>query len=306
LDKILVTTSSFGKEDSSPIDMLCEAGYEVVLNPLGRKLTENEVLNLLSEVKPVAMVAGVEPLTARVLGSAPFLKVISRCGIGMDSVDLDTAEKRGITIMNTPDGPTRAVAELTVGMMLNAMRKITEVDSAIRSGQWRRPMGRLLGEQTVGLMGCGRIGSAVAELLKPFGPRMIGYDPFVKDHPLVSIVSLTEMLKESDVVSLHIPYDQSIYHLFNEKKINKMKTGALLINTSRGGIVDEEALYDAIVSGHLAGACLDTFEKEPYTGPLTELGQVVLTPHIGSYAKEARIKMEKDAVYNLLSVIKNS
>lgn len=306
MDKILVTTSSFGKEDSSPIDMLCEAGYEVVLNPLGRKLTENEVLNLLSDVKPVAMVAGVEPLTARVLGSVPFLKVISRCGIGMDSVDLDAAKKIGITVMNTPDGPTRAVAELTVGMMLNAMRKITEVDSAIRSGQWRRPMGRLLGEQTVGLMGCGRIGSAVAALLKPFGPRMIGYDPFVKDHPLVSIVSLTEMLKESDLVSLHIPYDQSVYHLFNKEKINKMKKGALLINTSRGGIVDEEALYDAIVSGHLGGACLDTFEKEPYTGPLTELGQVVLTPHIGSYAKEARIKMEKDAVYNLLSVIKNS
>jgi len=303
LNKVLVTTSSFGKDDPSIITSLEEAGFEVVLNPYGRKLTEEEVLNLLLEVKPKAMIAGVEPLTAKVLDGIPSMSVISRCGIGLDSVDLDAAKKKGIRVLNTPDAPTEAVAELTVGLMLSAMRRIVEVDSEIRAGNWKRPMGKLLGAQTVGLVGCGRIGSAVARLLKPFGVRLIGYDPFIKEHPAISILSLDELLKQADIISLHVPYNESMHHLVNKQLIDKMKQGAIIINTSRGGIVDEEALYEALVSGHLGGACLDTFEREPYKGPLDELSQVILTPHIGSYAKEARIKMEREAAHNLLSTI---
>ena len=303
MNKVLVTTSSFGKDDPSIITSLEEAGFEVVLNPYGRKLTEEEVLNLLLEVKPKAMIAGVEPLTAKVLDGIPSMSVISRCGIGLDSVDLDAAKKKGIRVLNTPDAPTEAVAELTVGLMLSAMRRIVEVDSEIRAGNWKRPMGKLLGAQTVGLVGCGRIGSAVARLLKPFGVRLIGYDPFIKEHPAISILSLDELLKQADIISLHVPYNESMHHLVNKQLIDKMKQGAIIINTSRGGIVDEEALYEALVSGHLGGACLDTFEREPYKGPLDELSQVILTPHIGSYAKEARIKMEREAAHNLLSTI---
>lgn len=303
MNRILITTSSFGKEDSSVLKPLQDAGYEVILSPYSRKLSEEEVLSLLLEVKPVAMIAGVEPLTARVLEGAEGLKVISRCGIGLDNVDLTTARSRGITVLSTPDGPTQAVAELSVGLMLAGLRHIVETDTAIRSGKWRRPMGRLLGEQTVGIVGCGRIGSAVAELVKPFGTKLLGYDPYINGHPIIHLVSLDELLEEADIVSLHLSYGKSTHHLIDKQLLAKMKKGGLVINASRGGIVDEEALYEAIVSGHLGGACIDTFEEEPYTGLLTKLPQVVLTSHIGSYAKEARAKMERQAVLNLLSAM---
>lgn len=303
MTRILITISSFGKEDSSPLNSLRDAGYEVMTNPYGRRLSEDEVLNLVLEVKPVAMIAGLEPLTAQVLERAENLKVISRCGIGLDNVDLNAARSRGITVLNTPDAPTRAVAELTIGLILAGLRYIVEADTAIRSGQWKRPMGRLLGEQTLGIIGCGRIGSAVAELVKPFGAKLLGYDPYINGHRTTRLVSLDKLLADSDVVSLHLPYGESTHHLVDRQWLSKMKKGALLINTSRGGIVDEDALYEAIVSGHLGGACVDTFETEPYTGPLANLPQVVLTPHIGSYAREARINMERQAVNNLLSVL---
>lgn len=304
MKKVLITTSSYGKDDPSVIALLNQEGYEVVLNPFGRKLTEEEVLELLWQVGPVAMIAGVEPLTARVLGRTSGLKVISRCGIGLDNIDLDVARQNGIAVLNTPDAPTQAVAELTLGLMIASLRKIVEVDAGIRAGNWRRPMGKLLGGQTVGIVGCGRIGSMVAQLLKNFGSKLIGYDPFIKEHSLIPLVSLDKLLSQADIVSLHIPYNQSVSHLLNKQLIDNMKTGAVLINTSRGGIVDEEALYDAVIEGRLAGACLDTFEREPYTGPLSKLSQVILTPHIGSYAKEARVKMEREAALNLLSAMK--
>jgi D-3-phosphoglycerate dehydrogenase len=304
MNKILITTSSFGKEDPSATKLLQDAGYEVILNPHGRKLSEDEVLNLLLEVKPVGMIAGVEPLTARVLEQAKDLKVISRCGIGLDNVDLNATRDRGIIVLNAPDGPTQAVAELTVGLMLAGLRHIVETDTAIHSGQWKRPMGRLLAEQTVGIVGCGRIGSAVAELVKPFGTKLLGYDPNISRHQVIHLVRLDELLEEADIVSLHLPYGKSTHHLVDKQLLGKMKKGALVVNTSRGGVVDEQGLYEAIVSGHLGGACIDTFEEEPYTGPLTNLPQVVLTAHIGSYAKEARTKMERQAILNLLSAMK--
>lgn len=304
MSRVLITTSSFGQEDKSVIKLLQEAGFEVKNNPYGRKLNEDEVLALILELEPAAIIAGLEPLTARVLEQAKVLKVISRCGIGLDNVDLEAARSRSIIVMSTPDAPVPAVAELTVGLMLAGLRHIVEVDTAIRSGQWKRPMGRLLGEQTVGIVGCGRIGTAVAMLVKPFGARLLGYDPNVNRHGIIQMVSLDRLLADADVVSLHIPYGESTHHLVDSGWLARMKKGALLINTSRGGIIDEGALHQAIVSGHLEGACLDTLEEEPYSGPLTGLPQVVLTSHIGSYAREARAKMEREAVVNLLSAMK--
>jgi D-3-phosphoglycerate dehydrogenase len=304
MNRVLITTASFGKEDSSVLKPLRDAGYEVKLNPYGRRLSEDELLGLLLEVKPVAMIAGVEPVTAQVLEQVKNLKVISRCGAGLDSVDLNTARDKGIIVLSTPDGPTQAVAELTVGLMLAGLRHIVEVDVAIRSGEWKRPMGRLLGEQAVGIVGCGRIGSAVAELVKSFGAKLLGYDAHIDGHQIIHLVSLDQLLEDADIISLHVPYGKDTHHLIDKQLLSRMKKGALVINTSRGGIVDEQALYEAIVSGHLGGACIDTFEEEPYTGSLTRLPQVVLTSHIGSYAKEARVKMEREAVLNLLYAMK--
>lgn len=300
---ILITTSSFGKADPRPLDRLRAAGFDVYLNPFGRKLSEKEVLNLVEKHQPTGIVAGVEPLTRNVLSAAKQLQAISRCGIGMESVDCATAKELGISVSNTPDGPTLAVAELTVGMVLTLLRKIHRSDAGIRAGQWVRPMGGLLHGKTVGIVGCGRIGAAVAVRLKAFGCRMLGCDVIQKESESIQVVDTDQVLAESDIISLHIPGGTSNYHFMDGPRINSMKKGAVLINAARGDLVDETALIEALQSGRLAGAALDTFEHEPYEGPLSALENVLLTAHIGSYAAEARVMMEVQAVDNLLKCL---
>lgn len=302
--KILITTSSFGKADISPLEYLKERVYEVVLNPYRRKLTEEEVSTLLSATKAIGMIAGLEPLTKKVLEQAPNLKVIVRCGIGMDKVDLKTAERLGIRVYNTPDGPTSAVAELTLGLILAVLRRISEADRNIRGGNWNPLMGKLLAKQTVGIIGCGRIGSKVGELLNAFGTTVIGCDLHLQDSNGIELVDFERLLSSSDIITLHVPYMKENHHLINSETIKKMKKGAILINTARGGIVDENAIYKAIKNGHLTGAGFDTFEKEPYKGSLMGLPTVVMTSHMGSYAQESRIQMEWDAVKKLIQGLK--
>jgi D-3-phosphoglycerate dehydrogenase / 2-oxoglutarate reductase len=299
--KILITTSSFGKLDQTPLQNLEKAGCQVELNPFGRKLTEAEISQLIKEIQPNGMVAGVEPLTAKVLQQATQLKVISRCGIGMDSVDLIAAQKLGIKVTNTPDAPTIPVAELTLGMMLSLLRQIHLSDAGIKRGTWERPMGSLLYQKTVGLIGCGRIGSYVAKLVSAFGSNVIGYDPICQSNEYYRCVELENLLAQADIVNLHLPYSTANHHYINQEKIERMKPGSLLINTARGGLIDEKALYMALQSGHIAGAAIDSFEQEPYSGHLKNLTNVLLTGHIGSYAKEGRVMMEQQAVDNLLA-----
>ena len=282
------------------MDAIDNAGLTVVRNPYGRKLTETETLDLIETHRPVAILAGVESLTSAILERAKGLKIISRCGVGMDSVDLVAASTLGITVTNTPDGPTLPVAELTVGLMLSLIRKIHVSDSSIRHGQWERPTGNLLFEKTVGIIGCGRIGTAVAKLLAPFGVRLLGFDPF-RSQPLdFPLVAIDELLSESDLVSLHLPFSDSNLRFIDTGRLAQMKHGSFLINASRGGLVDEEALAAALASGHLAGAALDCFGSEPYLGPLAQSPKTLLTAHIGSYAKEARVLMERQATQNIL------
>lgn len=297
MNNILINTSSFNKVN---LEILQQKKFNVYYNKFGRKLTEQEVIELIQDIQPVGIIAGLEPLTREVFETAENLKVISRCGVGVDNIDLEEAHKRRITVICTPNAPVEAVAELTVALILSSIRKIPEADNNVRKGKWKGSMGNLLRDQTVGVVGCGKIGTAVADLIRPFGTKIFGHDPVIKNHSAIKLISLNELLKISNIVSLHIPYNKTTHHIFNEQKINLMKEGALLINTARGGLIDEEALYDALIRGHLSGACLDTFEEEPYKGPLINLSQVVLTPHVGSYAKEARMEMEKEAVNNLL------
>jgi D-3-phosphoglycerate dehydrogenase len=219
----------------------------------------------------------------------------------MDSVDLQTAEQLGIKVTNTPDAPTIPVAELTLGMILSLLRKIHISDSAIRSAKWVRPMGNLLFDKTVGLIGCGRIGTCVGKLLSAFGCKVQGFDPFVKESTHIKLVDFDSVMSGSDMVSLHIPYTKDNHHILGRQAIAQMKKGSYVINASRGGLVDEAALYDLLVSGHLGGAALDCFEKEPYAGKLTGLDNVLLTGHIGSYAIEGRNMQERQALDNLLA-----
>jgi D-3-phosphoglycerate dehydrogenase len=270
------------------------------MNPHGRRLSEDEVAELVA-TGVIAILAGLEPLTDRVLSNAKSLRVIARCGTGLDSVDLQAASRLGIDVFNTPDAPTQAVAELTIAHMLNSLRHISTTDSNMRSGKWTPTMGSLLATKTVGLIGVGRIGSAVAKLAQAFGARVIGFDPVVSSHNSVELLSLDEVFNQADIVSLHVPINDQTHHIVNASAISRMKPGSIVVNVSRGGLIDESALYDALKSQHLSGAALDCFEDEPYSGPLLQLPGVHVTAHMGSYARETRDLMEVEASTNLVN-----
>jgi D-3-phosphoglycerate dehydrogenase len=182
--------------------------------------------------------------------------------------------------------------------MINILRKVSQMENELKAGQWKKRMGNLLCEKRVGIKGFGRIGKKVAELLRPFGCEIAYADPFLKDGLLgLQRMSLKELLCWADIITIHVGVGEK---LIGGKEFQHMKKGALLINTSRGGVVDESVLYEYLKNGNLSGAALDVFEEEPYFGDLKELDNVILTPHIGSYAMEARVEMEKQAVENLL------
>lgn len=300
--KIAILTTSFGEYDKSPVEFCERAGYAVTFNPYGRKLKPDEVVKVAGEA--VGIIAGTETISADMLSGLPRLKVISRCGVGMENVDLEAARRHGIMVFNTPDAPTEAVAELAIGLILNLLRKTSRMDRAVRSGVWEKLMGNLLSGKHVGIIGFGRIGKRVAELLTAFGCEVIYYDPFIKEKsPGFKSVSMAELLKTSDIVTVHASTKETI---LRGSEISSMKKGGWLVNISRGEAVDEDALYSALKSGHLAGAAMDVFKEEPYKGPLIELNNVVLTPHVGSYAKESRVQMEKQAVENLLKGLESA
>ncbi len=305
-DKILISTSSFGKCGDKPLKLLHEYNFEIILNPYARKLKPNEIIELGR--KCIGIIAGVESLNADVLDSLPRLRCISRCGSGLDNIDLKKAEKLGITIRNTPYGPTRAVAELTIGMIFDVLRQISFRDRGIRNGEWNKEMGFLLKDKKVGILGLGRIGKTVTELLLRLSTQVYGYDinpdfEWVKKYN-IKLLSFDDLIKISDILCVHVSFSSDNKHLIGETEFKKMKKDSFLINLSRGGAVDEGALYKMLKNKQLAGAAIDVYEKEPYNGPLKELDNVVLTPHIGSYAKEARRDMEIEAVKNLLDVLK--
>jgi D-3-phosphoglycerate dehydrogenase len=300
VSKVLITTSSFSLGNFAQAKSLHDAGISLEMNPHGRRLSEDEVAELVA-TDVIAILAGLEPLTDRVLSNAKSLRVIARCGTGLDSVDLLAASRLGIDVFNTPDAPTQAVAELTIAHMLNSLRHISTTDSNMRSGKWTPTMGSLLATKTVGLIGVGRIGSAVAKLAQAFGARVIGFDPVVNSHNSVELLSLDEVLNQSDIVSLHVPINDQTHHIVNASAISRMKPGSIVVNVSRGGLIDESALHDALKSQHLSGAALDCFEDEPYSGPLLQIPGVHVTAHMGSYARETRDLMEVEASTNLVN-----
>ena len=304
MPKLLFTTSTFNLKNFVELESFKSAGFEFILNPYGKRLTEAQVAELLDE-HVVGMVAGVEPLTESVINNAKALKVISRCGIGLDNVDLNAAERNNISIFNTPDAPSKAVAELSVAHILSLSRRIAECDRALRRGHWQPLMGSLISKQTVGIVGFGRIGRLVSKILLAMGARVLVYDAIeIKSDIDIETVSLDELLIKSDIVSLHLPYSQDTHHLINAKKLSLMKSHALLINVARGGLIDETALISALNNKIISGAALDCFEDEPYTGPLLECEGVQMTAHMGSYAKEARAMMEAEACASLVKGLK--
>ena len=298
---VLCTTSEFGSYSDEPLELLRRSSIALDLNPFKRKISEAEILDLLSKKPYVGLLAGLEPLTSQVLSSSK-LKVISRVGVGLDNVDIEAAKTYGIRVYNTPGVLTEAVAELTIGLMITALRGISLADRKMRQNIWARHMGTLLEKKVVGVIGFGAIGQRVSDILKAFGAEVIFYDTR-EIHSKIPQVPLAELLSRSDVVTVHASGNSTI---IGAGEIRGMKDGAVIINTARGGLVDERALYDALRSGKVAWAALDVYGEEPYYGKLLELDNVTLTPHMGSYAKEARISMEIVAVKNLIKGFKEA
>ncbi len=305
--KILITPSSFGECGSEPLELLENADLDVQLNPRKRRLTSDEVIALGSDC--VGILAGLECLDDATLEQFSNLLVISRLGSGVDNIDLAAAERRGIVVRNTPYGPTRAVAELTLGLALALLRHIPMADRNLRQGVWRKEIGQLLQGRILGVLGLGRIGREVAHLMLAMGCQVLGHD-LVPDNEWatankVRLVTFPELLADSEILCIHVSVPADIPSVIGEPELAAMRHGALLINMARGGVVDEHALHEALENGALAGAALDVFRQEPYTGPLTRLDNVILTPHLGSYARDAKLAMEIEAVNNLLQVLGN-
>jgi len=295
--KAIITTVPFGELDPKPIQLLKEANLEFAINSLGRKLRPEEVATVIGDADIV--IAGTEPITADVMAACSNLKAICRVGIGLDSVDLLAAHERNIAVSYTPDGPSPAVAELTIGLMIDLLREITKADRDIRAGTWLRKAGRRLSESTVGVIGCGRIGGRVIRHLSGGFPGVkILANDLIQDGALDEFVTWADkekIYRECDVVSLHVPLTSETMGMIGSKELAGFKDGAVLLNTARGGVVHENSLANALRQGPLKAAAIDAFEDEPYEGELIKLPNSVLTCHLGSMSEDCRSKMEIEA-----------
>jgi len=302
---VYVALSTFAERDGRPLANLEASKIPFLLHRSGKRITTDELLRFARDAQVI--IAGVEPYGKDTLAELPSLKCIVRCGIGVDAIDLGAARDRGIAVLNTPDVPTTAVAELALAMFLALSRNLRPQAQSMAARRWERLEAHLLGGRTVGLIGLGRIGRRVAELCRAFGARVLAFDPYVdrsvSDGLGVDIVPLEHLLSESDIVSLHAARsgDQPVH--LGAAELKRMKTGALVVNLARGGMVDEGALADALTSGHIAGAGMDVFTEEPYTGPLCDLANVLLTPHSATNPVETRAAMELECVDKALRFI---
>jgi D-3-phosphoglycerate dehydrogenase len=273
------------------MDILLRAGCEVRRNPYGRKLTEDEATAFLQGAS--GLLAGLEPLTGRVLSACPDLCAIARIGIGLDNVDQAACARMGIKLSNTPDGPTEAVAELTLAALLAVARNFVSANNALHAGVWRKEVGLSLRGLKVLVVGGGRIGSKVRETLALLGCEVKTHDLFVA----ADFTALGDGLAWADVVSLHASGSEQV---IGAAEIAAMRDGVVILNSARGGLLDEDALYDGLTSGKISACWLDVFPAEPYSGKLASCPQALLTPHIATYTKQCRLSMEMEAVNNLL------
>jgi D-3-phosphoglycerate dehydrogenase / 2-oxoglutarate reductase len=298
---VYVALSQFCEGDDTPRKVLLEAGFSIEENRLGRRLRADELVAAVGQAE--AVIAGVEPYNAATLEALPHIRCISRCGVGLDSIDLEAATRLGIAVRNTPDEVAEPVAQLTIGMMLALARHFPEYSGTLREGHWKKYTGSLLSEWTIGLVGFGRIGRAVERCLRPFGVTLIVSNPNRRQAEMpdgVELVDLDVLLSRADLVSLHAARSASQGPLLGTPQFERMKPGSRVVNTARGYLIDEGALLKALESGHLAGAALDVYETEPYSGPLAKLPQVLCTPHIGTLTTASRRAMELKAARNVI------
>jgi D-3-phosphoglycerate dehydrogenase len=272
--------------------ILQDNGLKVSYEP---KITPEQIKEKISNFN-IVIVRSRTTITREMIEKADKCKIIARVGVGLDNVDQVTAKEKNIRVINAAEGAMNAVAELVLGFMLTLSRQTARGDRAIRNGQWLKSelKGTELRGKYLGIIGLGNIGKRLGRLARGLNMNIIGYDVVPIDEEFAKEVGLMKadldtLLQSSDYISIHVPLLDSTYHLLNAQKISTMKKTAKIINTSRGGVVDEDALYEAIKNGNLGGAALDVFEKEPAVGnKLAELENVILTPHIGAQTKEAQ------------------
>jgi D-3-phosphoglycerate dehydrogenase len=295
-------------------DPLAEEGLEIlrreyVVDVL-TDLKEDELVRKIGDYDALLVRSGTE-VTAKVIEAGKKLRFIGRAGAGVDNIDMDAATRRGIIVANAPEGNTLAATEHTMAMMLSLARNIPQANSSLKNKEWKRSkfMGVELNEKTLGIVGLGRIGREVAKRSSALGMHIVGYDPFITKEKAAQIgveaVSLEELFRVSDVITVHTPLIKETKHIINSRTISTMKDNVRIINCARGGIIDEKALYDAIKSGKVAGAALDVFEDEPpLNSPLLELDNVITTPHLGASTVEAQQNVAVSIAKQCITVLR--
>ncbi|MFH1095671.1 MAG: hydroxyacid dehydrogenase [Candidatus Micrarchaeota archaeon] len=275
------------------------------LRSLGEVECQPEDLKLALKEADVLIVRSATKVTADLIADAPRLKIVARAGVGLDNVDRMACEGRGIRVINTPGASTAAVAELTIGLLICLLRNVGRAHAKMKTGEWDKKgcTGHEAAGKTLGLVGFGRIGRMVAEKASALGMRVIYNDPKMVAGPYGHYKDIDQLVECADIVSLHATTKNGGPALMDKERIGRMKRGAYLINTARGAMVDEAALADALESGHLAGAALDVYGKEPYEGPLREIDNVILTPHIGAGTYEAQERIGEDLIAQLRQML---
>ncbi|GAB3189210.1 phosphoglycerate dehydrogenase [Nesterenkonia suensis] len=302
----MTPTSLSRTPDAPALRRLVEAGAEVVVNPCGRPLTEEELIAHLTDVDGV--LAGLDRYTGWVLTTAPRLRAISRYGVGTDRVALDAARASGIAVANAPGANSQSVAELTLGLMFAVARRIPNLDAAVARGQWPRADGIELSGRRLGVIGLGAIGRQVARAAAGLGMEVHGCDPALKADQIneLGIVpgTIDDVCARADVLTLHVPLTEGTHHLLDARRLALLPQGAIVVNTARGGLLDEQAARQALEVGRLHGVAVDAYETEPPQGsPLVGHPYVVATPHSGAQTAEAVARMAETAVENLLALL---
>jgi D-3-phosphoglycerate dehydrogenase len=301
--RVVATARSFCNMPGAHHDYLREHGCIVELRAAAHPLSADELRAIVPGVD--GLILGLDRCDESVIAAADRLKVISRCGVGVDEVDLAAASRRGIAVTTTTGANSVAVAELTIGLIFALARHIPRVAAAARRGEWLRPMGWELSGKTLGVVGLGAIGREVVKRAAGLEMQIIGSDPIAGEIAGVERVSLRDLLQRADVVTLHAPLTPETANLINAETIAIMRDGAALINTARGGLVDEDALYHALTSGKLIGAAMDAFQREPPDGsPLLGLDNFIAMPHLGATTRETTLKMSLMAAQNCVAVLR--
>lgn len=308
--KVLITPRSYSAYKHIAYPFIKEKGYEIIENTYGRTLTEDEIINLAG-YGVVGIIVGIDPLPARVLEACKDLKAISKYGTGLDNIDLEKAKELNIKVDRAVGTNNLSVAELAIGLIFTMARKIPCISNRVKEGSWDRIMGCEVFNKQLGLIGCGQIGMEVLRRALGLGMKVLIYDPYIENEEIFNnpsvqrCQSLDELCKESDFISLHAPLTEETRHIINKERLEIMKPTAILINTSRGELVDEDALYYALINKKISGAAQDVFSKEPPSkdNKLLKLDNFILTSHIGAYTKEAVERMVLVSTKNLLRML---